>query len=110
MYYSPLISIHQFHKLISDISVIRLVEIKTNYNDMKQVLLAIIRLYQLTLSLDHGLIGKIIPIRACRFTPSCSQYSYEAIKKYGSIKGSAKGIKRIIRCNPWSKGGWDPVK
>lgn len=45
----------------------------------------------------------------CKFTPTCSNYSIEAIKKYGSIKGSLLTIKRIIRCNPFSKGGYDPL-
>lgn len=46
----------------------------------------------------------------CKFTPSCSQYTKEAIEKYGTIIGSAKGTYRILRCNPFSKGGYDPVK
>lgn len=47
--------------------------------------------------------------RVCRFTPSCSQYTLEAIEKYGLIKGSWLGAKRIIRCNPFNPGGHDPV-
>jgi hypothetical protein len=46
----------------------------------------------------------------CRFVPSCSEYSYEAIEKYGVIKGGWMGINRVIRCNPWNKGGIDLVK
>lgn len=46
----------------------------------------------------------------CRFVPSCSEYTYEAIEKYGVVKGGYLGIKRIIRCHPWSKGGVDLVK
>ncbi|MBP6930479.1 membrane protein insertion efficiency factor YidD [Patescibacteria group bacterium] len=46
----------------------------------------------------------------CRVNPTCSQYTYEAIKKYGVIVGSAKGAWRIVRCNPWNKGGEDPVR
>ncbi len=45
----------------------------------------------------------------CRFTPTCSQYTIEAIEKYGAAKGVFLGIKRILRCNPFSKGGEDPV-
>ncbi|MEE0893497.1 MAG: membrane protein insertion efficiency factor YidD [Treponema sp.] len=45
----------------------------------------------------------------CRFTPSCSQYSLEAIQKHGPIKGLYLAIKRILRCNPYCKGGYDPV-
>lgn len=45
----------------------------------------------------------------CPYFPSCSQYGYEAIEKYGPIKGSILAIWRILRCNPFSKGGYDPV-
>lgn len=45
----------------------------------------------------------------CRYTPTCSQYALEAIKKYGSVMGSFLAIKRILRCNPFFKGGYDPV-
>jgi len=46
---------------------------------------------------------------SCRFTPSCSQYAYEAIDRYGLIKGGWLGLKRIVRCNPFNPGGYDPV-
>ncbi|MGI6701952.1 MAG: membrane protein insertion efficiency factor YidD [Christensenellales bacterium] len=46
----------------------------------------------------------------CRFTPSCSSYAYQAIDKYGLIIGSVMGMFRILRCNPFSRGGYDPVK
>lgn len=45
----------------------------------------------------------------CPFTPSCSNYTMQAIEKYGAIKGSILGFWRILRCNPFSKGGYDPV-
>ncbi len=49
-------------------------------------------------------------IRAhCKYTPTCSQYAIEAIRKYGCIKGSLLATWRILRCNPWAKGGYDPV-
>jgi putative membrane protein insertion efficiency factor len=46
----------------------------------------------------------------CIFYPTCSQYTLEAIEKYGAVKGSIMGIKRIARCHPYNKGGFDPVK
>lgn len=46
----------------------------------------------------------------CKYYPTCSQYALEAIKKYGPIKGTGMAIWRVLRCNPWSKGGYDPVK
>lgn len=46
---------------------------------------------------------------SCRFTPTCSHYTYEALKKYGVIKGGWLGIKRISRCHPWGGSGYDPV-
>jgi len=46
----------------------------------------------------------------CIFYPTCSQYALEAIEKHGAIKGSVMGIKRIFRCHPYNKGGFDPVK
>lgn len=78
---------------------------------MKYILLFFIKIYQKTLSFDYGLMKHIFPgIRICIYTPSCSQYCYESIKKYGSIIGSFFCISRILRCNPWNKGGYDPVK
>jgi hypothetical protein len=53
-------------------------------------------------------IRPLLP-NACRYTPSCSEYSIEAIKKYGALKGSWLGMKRISRCHPWGKHGYDPV-
>lgn len=46
----------------------------------------------------------------CRFHPTCSEYALDALKKHGFIKGSARAAWRIVRCNPFSAGGWDPVK
>nr|WP_261360662.1 membrane protein insertion efficiency factor YidD [Aeoliella straminimaris] len=44
----------------------------------------------------------------CRFQPSCSEYFIQAVKKYGAIRGSWRGVKRIARCHPWHPGGYDP--
>ncbi len=68
---------------------------------MKWLGLGFIRLYQRTL-------GRVLP-PSCRFTPSCSYYGYEAINKYGLVRGSWLAIKRIARCHPWNPGGYDPV-
>jgi hypothetical protein len=71
-------------------------------NIPRMVLLALIRLYQATLS--RGL-----PANSCRFYPSCSHYGYQAIYKHGAIKGSLMATWRILRCNPFNPGGFDPV-
>jgi len=68
---------------------------------MQKILLALIRVYQLVLSPFLG--------QHCRFTPSCSQYTQEAIGKYGAARGSWLGLKRIVRCQPFCEGGHDPV-
>jgi len=68
-----------------------------------------IRWYQKYLSLDTGFLSYIYSERVCRYHPTCSEYSYQAIEKYGTIKGGWLGFKRIIRCHPWAKGGDDPV-
>lgn len=74
---------------------------------MKKLVLTLIKFYQRTLSFDHSDWGKKLDVRVCRFYPSCSQYSVESIEKYGLIKGGLKGFYRILRCNPFSKGGVD---
>ena len=52
---------------------------------------------------------KLFP-RACRFAPSCSHYALDAVEKYGAVKGGIKAILRIVRCSPFSRGGYDPLK
>jgi len=49
-------------------------------------------------------------INSCKYTPTCSTYFLQALKEYGAIKGLIVGTKRLLRCNPWSKGGYDPLK
>lgn len=68
---------------------------------MRNVALRLIRFYQRHISPGLG--------SNCRFYPTCSQYTYEAIEKYGVARGGWMGMKRIARCNPFSKGGFDPV-
>jgi uncharacterized protein len=75
----------------------------------RQIVLFAIHFYQKTLSFDHGPLARVFPFFGCRFHPTCSQYTYEAIDKYGIFKGCWLGLKRIIRCNPLSKGGYDPI-
>jgi putative membrane protein insertion efficiency factor len=77
---------------------------------LSNFLINIIRFYQKTLSFDHGPLKIYYPHGFCRFTPTCSDYGIQAIKKYGPIKGLIKSAWRIIRCNPFNKGGYDPVK
>ena len=78
---------------------------------MKKIILKLIRFYQKT-ELFRGSLAKQLFLNesACRFSPTCSEYTYEAVKKYGGAKGIYTGLKRIIRCHPWTKGGYDPVK
>lgn len=68
---------------------------------MKKVLLTLLSSYKKYIS--------PCLIRSCRFTPSCSEYAQEAITEYGALKGSAKALWRVLRCNPFSRGGYDPV-
>ncbi|MFH1566148.1 MAG: membrane protein insertion efficiency factor YidD [bacterium] len=78
---------------------------------MKKFLIWLIKKYQKYLSLDTGVPKKFIPtLHVCRFTPTCSQYTIEALEKYGTFKGLYLGFRRILRCNPFSKGGFDSVK
>ena len=75
-----------------------------------QILAWLIWLYQKTLSPDHGFMRFYYPLGCCRFTPTCSEYSRQALIKYGIIKGLWLSIKRVLRCHPASQGGYDPVK
>ena len=75
---------------------------RTPRNWARLAVLALIRLYQKTIS--PGL-----PEGTCRFYPSCSHYGYQAVYKYGALKGSIMAAWRVLRCNPFNDGGYDPV-
>ncbi len=72
---------------------------------MKKILIFIIKIYKKTISPIFKFLGF-----NCKYYPSCSEYTKQAIEKYGCIKGCFLGIKRILKCNPFSKGGYDPLK
>ena len=69
---------------------------------MRKILLGGVKLYK-------GIISPYKGSVKCKFYPTCSDYAMEAIEKYGSKKGTAMALKRFLRCNPFSKGGFDPV-
>lgn len=75
---------------------------KTFWNLPRIPLLALIRLYQM-------IVSPALPEGTCRFYPSCSHYGYQAIYKYGAVKGSLMAAWRVLRCNPFNHGGFDPV-
>lgn len=69
---------------------------------MKRILIFLVQIYQ-------KYISTLTP-PSCRFYPTCSQYSLEALEKYGAVKGVYLSAKRILRCHPFNKGGYDPLK
>jgi len=74
----------------------------TFWNLPRFPLLALIRLYQ-------KFVSPTLPDNTCRFYPSCSHYGYQAIYKHGAIKGTVMATWRVLRCNPFNAGGYDPV-
>ncbi len=74
----------------------------TLWNLPRLAFLGLIRLYQM-------IVSPALPSNTCRFYPSCSHYGYQAIFKYGAIKGGGMAIWRVLRCNPFNPGGYDPV-
>ena len=68
---------------------------------MKKVLIKLIELYQVMPISSHSM---------CRFTPTCSEYMKDAITKYGTIKGLKLGVKRLLKCHPFGKYGYDPIE
>jgi len=78
---------------------------------IKKIALRIIAFYQRFLNFRNPLVKFLfLTDSACRFRPTCSQYCYQAVKRYGILKGGFQCAKRVLRCHPFSKGGWDPVE
>lgn len=75
---------------------------RTIWNWPRLAVLALIRLYQAS-------FARTMPPDTCRFYPSCSHYGYQAVYKYGVLKGGALAVWRVLRCNPFNPGGYDPV-
>ena len=69
---------------------------------MDRVVILLLKIFKYTLS-------PLLP-SACRFTPTCSEYAADAVAQYGALKGTAMGVRRILRCHPFSDGGYDPVR
>ena len=69
---------------------------------MKLILVFLIRVYRL-------IVSPLLP-PACRFTPTCSEYAMESIQKYGAARGTYLTVRRLLRCHPFHRGGYDPVK
>ena len=81
----------------------RLRDLPVNFKNLPRIpLLGLIRAYQ-------AVISPALPQDTCRFYPSCSHYGYQAIYKHGAIKGSVMATWRVLRCNPFNPGGYDPV-
>jgi len=74
----------------------------TFWNIPRLLLLLPIRLYQKSIS-------RSLPVDTCRYYPTCSHYGYQAIYKYGALRGAWMATYRVLRCNPYSRGGYDPV-
>jgi putative membrane protein insertion efficiency factor len=78
-------------------------DLKLNLTNLPRILVILLIIaYQKTISPS-------LKPNSCCYHPTCSHYGYQAVYKYGALKGSWMAIKRIVRCNPWSKGGYDPV-
>ena len=74
------------------------------------IVIYLIKIYQKTLSFDHGFFRFLYPYGYCRFKPTCSEYAISAVEKYGIFKGGLIAMYRVLRCNPFNDGGYDPLK
>lgn len=77
---------------------------------IRAVVLFVIRFYQQTLSLDHGIARFLVPRQGrCKYYPTCSEYGYQAVERHGILRGGMLSLRRIFRCHPFAKGGIDEV-
>ncbi|MEI6597161.1 MAG: membrane protein insertion efficiency factor YidD [bacterium] len=76
----------------------------------RYIAVKILKIYQKTFSFDHGILKFLYPNGFCRFHPTCSDYAIQAIEKYGFLRGGIKSVWRVLRCNPFNSGGFDPLK
>ncbi len=76
---------------------------------LMKLIIALITLYQKTLSPDHSWVAAYFPYGFCRYTPSCSEYAKQSLARHGLIRGLGLSFWRILRCNPWARFGKDPV-
>ena len=83
--------------------------LKTVIEIPKRSVMLLIRIYQKLFSFDHSFWARPDIIRVCVFYPSCSEYTWQAINRFGLIKGSILGAWRVVRCNPLSRGGIEEV-
>jgi len=77
---------------------------------LAKLVLALIKIYQKTLSPDHSSFGKLFPYRGCKFHPTCSMYAIQTLQNKGFFKGIGPSFHRFFRCHPWSEGGVDLPK
>ncbi|MCX7996137.1 MAG: membrane protein insertion efficiency factor YidD [Patescibacteria group bacterium] len=77
---------------------------------MKGIVLRILHWYKASEPVRRSLAAQLhLPTDTCRFRPTCSEYASDAVKKYGAGRGCFLALRRVLRCGPWSKGGFDPV-